>query len=96
MFLVFSNHFDVLMLKIIFKKSKNIIDMYFSTKSYLKSNRNHTAKQQKTRLKGVDFSCHSAHKIIFWWTINNSPHNLRRVNMVAAMKKTIDIATQKC
>jgi hypothetical protein len=45
MFLVFSNHFDVLMSKMIFKKLKNIIDMYFGTKSYLKSNRNHTAKQ---------------------------------------------------
>ena len=45
MFLVFLYHFDMLMSKIIFKKLKNIIDMYFSTKSYLKSNRNHTAKQ---------------------------------------------------
>ena len=47
MFLVFLNHFDMLISKIIFKKSKNIIDIYFSTKSYLKSNRNHnhTAKQ---------------------------------------------------
>jgi hypothetical protein len=34
----------VLMSKIIFKKWKNIIDMYFDTKSYLKSTRNHTAK----------------------------------------------------
>ena len=32
MFLVFSNYFDVLMSKIIFKKSKNIIDMHFGTK----------------------------------------------------------------
>ena len=45
MFLVFSNHFDVLMSKIIFKKSKNITGMYFDTKNYLKSNNNHTAKQ---------------------------------------------------
>ena len=45
MFLVFSNHFDVLISKIIFKKSKNIIDMHFGMKSYLKSNHNHTAKQ---------------------------------------------------
>ena len=43
MFLVFSNHFNVLMLKIIFKKSKNIIGMYFNTKNYLKNN--HTVKQ---------------------------------------------------
>ena len=45
MFLVFSNYFNVLMLKIIFKKLKNIIDMYFGTKSYLKSYHNHSAKQ---------------------------------------------------
>ena len=44
MFLVFSNYFDVLISKIIFKKSKNIIDMYFITKNYLKNNRNHTDK----------------------------------------------------
>ena len=43
MFLVFSNYFDVLMSKIIFKKSKNIINIYFNTKNYLKNNRNHTA-----------------------------------------------------
>ena len=45
MFLIFLNHFDVLMLKMIFKKSKNIINIYFSTKNYLKSNHNDTAKQ---------------------------------------------------
>jgi hypothetical protein len=33
----------VLILKIIFKKYKNIIDMYFGTKSYLKITRNHTS-----------------------------------------------------
>jgi hypothetical protein len=32
------------MSKMIFKKWKNIIDMYFDTKSYLKSIHNHTAK----------------------------------------------------
>jgi len=37
MFLVFSNHFDVLISKIIFKKLKNI-NMYFDTKNYLKNN----------------------------------------------------------
>jgi hypothetical protein len=42
--LYFLDRFDVLMLKIIFKKWKNIIGMYFSTKSYLKSNHYHTAK----------------------------------------------------
>ena len=54
MFLVFSNHFDVLMSKIIFKKSKNIIGMYFGTKSYLKSNRNHTAKQAFNQVERRD------------------------------------------
>ena len=38
MFLVFPNYFDVLMSKMIFKKLKNIIGIYFGTKSYLKSN----------------------------------------------------------
>jgi hypothetical protein len=44
------------MLKIIFKKYKNIIDMYFNTKSYLKNNYNynhnakHAAKQAGARL----------------------------------------------
>ena len=45
MFLVFSNHFDVLISKITFKKSKNIIGMHFDMKNYLKSNRNHIAEQ---------------------------------------------------
>ena len=48
MFLVFSNHFDILMSKIIFKKLKNIIDMYFNMKNYLKSNHNHTVKQAQS------------------------------------------------
>jgi hypothetical protein len=38
------DRFDVLMSNMIFKKWKNIIDMYFDIKSYLKSTRNHTAK----------------------------------------------------
>jgi hypothetical protein len=42
--LYFLDRFDVLMSKIIFKKWKNIIGMYFGTKNYLKSTRNHTAK----------------------------------------------------
>ena len=45
--LYFLNHFNVLISKIIFKKWKNIIDMYFSTKSYLKSNHYHTAKHAR-------------------------------------------------
>ena len=43
MFLIFSNHFNVLISKMIFKKSKNIIDIYFGTKNYLKSK--YTVKQ---------------------------------------------------
>jgi hypothetical protein len=42
--LYFLDRFDVLMSKMIFKKWKNIIGMYFSMKSYLKNNRYHTAK----------------------------------------------------
>jgi len=38
------DRFDVLMSKMIFKKWKNIINMHFNTKSYLKSTRNHTVK----------------------------------------------------
>jgi len=41
---MFSNHFKMLMSKIIFKKYKNIINMYFNTKNYLKNNHNHTIK----------------------------------------------------
>jgi len=36
--------FDMLMSKMIFKKIKKIIGMHFSTKSFLKNTRNHTAK----------------------------------------------------
>ena len=43
--LVFLDYFDVLMSKIIFKKLKNIILIYFGTKSTLKSYRNRTPKQ---------------------------------------------------
>jgi hypothetical protein len=35
------------MSKIIFKKWKNIIDMHFGTKSYLKSTHNHTVKHAR-------------------------------------------------
>jgi hypothetical protein len=44
------DRFDVLMSKIIFKKWKNIIDIYFGTKSYLKSNHYHTAKHALNEL----------------------------------------------
>ena len=39
------------MSKIIFKKSKNIIGMYFNTKNYLKNNRNRITKQALCRAK---------------------------------------------
>jgi len=39
------------MSKIILKKIKKIISMYFDTKSYLKSNRYHTAKHIQSRQK---------------------------------------------
>jgi len=42
--LYFLDRFDVLMSKMIFKNWKNIISIYFGTKSYLKSNHYHTAK----------------------------------------------------
>jgi hypothetical protein len=42
--LYFLDRFDVLMSKMILKKWKNIIGMYFGTKSYLKNNHYHTAK----------------------------------------------------
>ena len=54
MFLVFLNYFDVLISKIIFKKLKNIIGMYFGKKSYLKNNRNHTAKQALRKFTILD------------------------------------------
>ena len=63
MFLVFLNYFDVLILKIILKNKKNIIDMYFSMKSYLKSNYNHIAKQTIYRDEGdIEFEIR---KILF-------------------------------
>ena len=42
--LYFLDRFNVLISKIIFKKWKNVIGMYFGTKSYLKSNHYYTAK----------------------------------------------------
>ena len=51
MFLVFSDNFDVLMSKIIFKKyKKNIILMCFEMKSTSKSNRYHTLKYARISL----------------------------------------------
>jgi hypothetical protein len=56
--LYFLNCFDVLMSKMIFKKLKNIIGMYFGTKSYLKSNHYHTVKHALNRLKSIFKSIH--------------------------------------
>jgi hypothetical protein len=44
------DRFDVLILKIIFFKKKNIIVMHFGTKSYLKSTHNYTAKHHTIML----------------------------------------------
>jgi hypothetical protein len=43
-FLMFLDHFDVLMLKINLNFFKNIILMYFQTKNTMKNNRYHNAK----------------------------------------------------
>jgi hypothetical protein len=50
MFLVFSNHFNIMMLKIIFKKQKNIINIYFNTKNYLKNIQNYTNKHHQKKV----------------------------------------------
>ena len=52
--LVFLDHFDVLMSKIIFKKWKNIILMYFGTKNTLKSYRNRTPKRALKHSRGIE------------------------------------------
>jgi len=44
-FLYFLNRFDVIILKLIFEKYKNIILMHFGMKNTLKINRNYTLKQ---------------------------------------------------
>ena len=44
MFLVFSNYFNILILKIIFKNSKNIIHIYFNIYSCLKNKLNQVTK----------------------------------------------------
>ena len=48
------DRFDVLISKMIFKKWKNIIHMYFGTKSYLKSNCYHTAKHAINQEEGCE------------------------------------------
>jgi hypothetical protein len=47
---VFSNHFDILILKIIFKKQKNIINIYFNMKNYLKNNHNDSLNLEEVLL----------------------------------------------
>jgi hypothetical protein len=49
--LYFLDRFDVLMSKMIFKNKKKIIDMYFGTKSYLKSNHYQTPLKAKIKLE---------------------------------------------
>jgi len=60
-FLGYSDHFDVLMSKMNFKKWKNIISMYFHTKSTLKSKHYHNIKRA---LKMITFQIftYSIHK----------------------------------
>jgi hypothetical protein len=48
MFLVFLNHFNLLILKIIF--FLKIIGMYFNTKNYLKNNSNYTIKRASGKI----------------------------------------------
>jgi hypothetical protein len=45
---VFSDHFDALISKMIFKNKKNIILMHFQMKNTLKNNRNYTPKRDLT------------------------------------------------
>jgi len=56
MFLVFSNHFDMLISKIIFNKWQNIIDIYFDTKNYLKNNHNYIPAKQKSHSRDSYFN----------------------------------------
>ena len=73
MFLVFSNYFDVLILEIIFKKLKNIINIHFNTKNYLKNNNNNTNKQFRISLLGgpvvrqgrLELDCHGW-SVVMW------------------------------
>jgi len=53
MLLMFLNYFNVLILKIILKKIKNIINIYFSTKYYLKNNHNLKHKNKVSCMVGV-------------------------------------------
>jgi hypothetical protein len=53
MFIVFSNHFDALMSKIIFKNKKNIILMHFGMKNSLKNNNKHPRKRFWSSIVGA-------------------------------------------
>jgi hypothetical protein len=71
------------MLKIIFKKQKNIINMYFSTKRYLKSKRYHTAKHTT----GVDDKHHRSLRYLVRETTGVVPYISLILNQV--QKKNI-------
>ena len=62
------DRFDVLMSKMIFKKWKNIIDMHFGMKSYLKSTHNHTAKHALflLRIGTIFFSLLAIRHLLFF------------------------------
>ena len=62
------NYFDVLILKIIFFKWKNIILMHFGIESTLKNNRNHTSKQAFKMTRWI-----KENVIIFIFTIISDP-----------------------
>jgi hypothetical protein len=65
--LYFLDRFDMLMSKMIFKKWKNNIDMYFSTKNYLKSNCYHTANHTLRLLARVNQHYVNNHQIALSW-----------------------------
>jgi hypothetical protein len=54
------------MSKMIFKKWKNIIGMYFGTKSYLKSTRNHTTKHALETVQKQVTTPNAVFRIMFW------------------------------
>ena len=56
----------------IFKKWKNIIHMYFNTKSYLKSNRYHTAKHARSVLFNEKL-------IRFCWTVYTNKNKIKEM-----------------
>ena len=76
------DRFDMLMSKIIFKKWKNIICIYFGTKSYLKSTHNHTAKHDwkcylELRYKKRVVKIYFLFKIFFLYFITKKKYILK-------------------